>query len=611
MDGTGRPGGEACEREVRAGAEAGRRGRAGAEAGRRRLLKILSLCGAGASTGVFGRALAALAEEAPEVTAGMIRRAEWVAGLALSDEDRKMMLEDMGRSLAGFGRLRAVPLDNAVPPALHFDATPGRPGQARPRVRARWDEKKPERRPASDDDLAFAPVATLARLLRQRKVSSLELTRVYLERLKRYDPLLKCVVTLTEERALEQARRADRDLGAGKARGPLHGIPWGAKDILAVPGYPTTWGTPPFRGQVRPEKATVVARLEEAGAVLAAKLSVGELAWGDVWFGGMTRNPWKTDQGSSGSSAGSSSATAAGLVGFAIGTETWGSIVSPCTRCGASGLRPTFGRVSRHGAMALAWSMDKIGPIARSVEDCALVFAAILGADGLDPTVEDREFSWPPARDFRSLRVGYVEDLFEEDYTKWAETDDEKPYMREWARIDRETLGTLRRMGVKLAPIRLPSGYPAGDLALILGAEASCAFDDLTRSGRDDQMVRQSRDAWPNVFRQGQFIPAVEYIRANRIRTLLMREMEKLMEGIDVYVVPSYGGDNLLLTNLTGHPAVVVPNGFAPADGTPTSITFQGRLHGEAEVLALAHAFQRETGHHLKRPPLIPPATAP
>ncbi|MEE9219397.1 MAG: amidase [Acidobacteriota bacterium] len=596
--------------EVQANHHAGNSG-GSAQLRRRQILKILSLCGVGAGAGLFGRALEALPGGAPEITADMIRRAEWVAGLELTDEERNLMREDVGKMLADFNKLRATALDNAVAPALRFEVLGEKVPPAAAGVQLRWDPGRPERLPESDEDLAFAPVNVLARLLRSRQISSVELTRLYLGRLRRFDPALKCVITFTEELALEQARRADRELAAGKSRGPLHGIPWGAKDLLAVPGYPTTWGAVPYRDQVRDEKATVVARLEEAGAVMLAKLSVGALAWGDVWFGGMTRNPWRTDQGSSGSSAGSSAATAAGLVGFAIGTETWGSIVSPCTRCGATGLRPTFGRVSRHGAMALSWSMDKIGPIARAVEDCALVFGAIQGTDGLDPTVQDRAFIWPPAVDPRKLRVGYAEALFEEDYTKWAETEDEKPAFKEWARIDRRSLEVLRGMGIKLIPIEIPASYPANALASILSAEASCVFDELTRSGRDDLMVRQQKDAWPNAFRQGQFITAVDYIRANRFRTLLMRDMEKLMKDIDVYVVPSYGGDNQLITNLTGHPAVVVPNGFVSVDGTPTSITFQGKLHGEAETLALAQAFQRQTGFHLERPPLeAPPAKA-
>jgi Asp-tRNA(Asn)/Glu-tRNA(Gln) amidotransferase A subunit family amidase len=430
------------------------------------------------------------------------------------------------------------------------------------------------------------------------------LTRLYLDRIRRYDPVLKCVITRTDELALELASRADREIASGMYRGPLHGIPWGAKDLLAVPGYATTWGAGPYRDQVRPEKARVASRLEDAGAVLVAKTTVGELAWGDVWFGGTTKNPWNTKQGSSGSSAGSASATAAGLVGFSIGTETWGSIISPCTRCGTTGLRPTFGRVSRYGAMALAWSMDKIGPIARSAEDCALVFGSIHGADPLDPTSVDRAFEWPPTRELRKLRIGFLEDLFEGDYTKWAEKEEEKPGLVEWKALDRKTLQVLRDLGLQLVPVKLPDSLPVGSLATILTAEAAAAFDELTRSGRDAQLVRQVADAWPNVFRQGQMVPAVEYIRANRIRVLAMRAMDDLMAQVDVYVAPTFGGDNLLLTNLTGHPAVVVPNGFR-SSGSPTSITFQGRLYGESTLLAVAHAYQQATDFHLRRPKLV------
>jgi Asp-tRNA(Asn)/Glu-tRNA(Gln) amidotransferase A subunit family amidase len=412
------------------------------------------------------------------------------------------------------------------------------------------------------------------------------------------------VITRTEDLALEQAERADRELAAGIYRGPLHGVPWGAKDLLAVPPYRTTWGAKPYEDQTREEQATVVSRLAGSGAVLAAKLTLGALAWGERWYGGMTKNPWNTEQGSSGSSAGPASATAAGLVGFALGSETWGSIVSPCTRCGVTGLRPTFGRVSRYGAMALSWSMDKLGPIARSVEDCALVFDVIRGQDWLDPTVVDRPFHWPLNRDVRSLRVGYVEELFDRDRTVGVEDEQEKAILEEWQRYDERTLKTLDEMGLDLVPMQLPKDHPIEPLSFILTAEAATAFDALTRSGRDDLLVRQIANAWPNVFRQGQFIPAVEYIRANRIRWQLLREMEETLRRVDVYVCPSFGGDNLLLTNLTGHPAVVLPNGFRSSDGTPTSITFNGRLYGEAEVLAVAHAYQQATDFHLKRPPV-------
>lgn len=568
---------------------------------RRRALVALATAAAGSA--VFGRALASVAQGAPEVTDAMIREASWISGVPLDDEKRKLIANGLKQLQEGFAAMRAVALDNAVPPALVFDATPGASAAAEPGAGATAWSPRAGSRPRSDEDVAYAPVATLAGLLKSRKISSTELTKLYLARLKRFDPKLLCAITITEELALKQAEAADRELSKGTWRGPLHGIPWGAKDLIAVPGYPTTWGSVPFRTQVRPEKAAVVERLERAGAVLVAKTTVGELAWGDVWFGGMTRNPWKVDQGSSGSSAGSSSAVAAGLVGFAIGTETWGSIVSPCTRCGVSGLRPTFGRVGRSGVMALSWSMDKLGPIARSVEDLALVFAAIHGADAGDAASVTRPFSWPPRRDPKSIRVGFVRSLFDFDYTKWGEDDDERRQLAEWKEFDQRSLKTLTTLGYELVPVELPETVPVNPLQVILTAEAATAFDDLTRSGRDGELVRQVEQAWPNVFRQGQFVPAVEYLRANRIRSLLLRSMEEVFRKVDVYVVPSFGGDNLLRTNLTGHPAVVVPNGFRSSDGTPTSLTFQGPLHGDDLVLAVALAYQQATDFHRQRPP--------
>jgi len=405
--------------------------------------------------------------------------------------------------------------------------------------------------------------------------------------LKRFDPELLCVVNLTEERALAQARLADAELARGKWRGPLHGIPWGAKDLLAVKDYPTTWGSPLYRDQRLPENATVVDRLDAAGAILVAKLSLGEFAQGDVWYGGTTKNPWKTDQGSSGSSAGPASATAAGCVGFAIGSETLGSIVSPSTRCGTTGLRPTFGRVSRAGAMALSWTMDKLGPLCRSVTDCGLVFAAIRGPDGKDPTVVDRPFEWSPGRGVGGLRIGYLKAAFEADHrTK---------------EFDTKALEALKRLGVELIPVELPSDLPTGGLRVILSAEAAAAFDEVTRSGRDDQMVEQTRFAWPNSFRVSRFIPAVEYIQANRARTLLMQRMDEVMGPIDVLVTPTGGGNLLTITNLTGHPQLVLPNGFSP-DGTPVSLSFVGRLYGEADLLAVGEAYQSVTDFHRHHP---------
>jgi Asp-tRNA(Asn)/Glu-tRNA(Gln) amidotransferase A subunit family amidase len=520
-----------------------------------------------------------------------IAGAERIIALEFSDAERDSMQADLADYRKGYEALRATPIDNSVAPALVFNPVPGQDlRRARSRGRGHdveWSKARKVMRPDNLEEVAFWSVRDLAELIRTRQVTSTELTQMYLERLKRHGPKLECVVSLTEARALEQARRADEEIAKGKYRGILHGIPWGAKDLLAVKDTKTTWGSVPYKDQVIDETATVVKRLDEAGAVLVAKLTLGELAWGDVWFGGTTRNPWNPAQGSSGSSAGSASATAAGLVAFAIGTETWGSIVSPSTRCGATGLRPTFGRVSRAGAMALSWSMDKIGPICRTVEDCAVVLDVIAGPDGIDAAVIDAPFTYSPKRRLSDLRIGYVKSLFDEEYPNRAH--------------DLATLDKLRELGATLVPVELPT-IPAGSLACILSAEAAAAFDDLTRSNRDDLLVRQIKNAWPNTLRAGRFIPAVEYIQANRARTLLMREMEKLP--VDVYITPAFGGDNLLYTNLTGHPCVVLPNGFNET-GSPTSITFMGRLFAEGDVLAVAKAYQDATDFHLKHPPMF------
>lgn len=526
-----------------------------------------------------------------KITRDMIIQAEKVAGLEFTEDERELMLNGLNEQLEQYERLRTVSLSNSVSPVLRFD--PRLPGSDLPST-ARSSRMSPVQLPPLPEnleDVAFWSARQLAEALRLRRISSVDLTRMYLERLKRLDPKLECVITLAEELALRQARRADEEIRRGQYRGPLHGLPWGAKDLLAAKGYPTTWGAMPYKGRTIDENATVVERLEQAGAVLVGKLTLGALAWGDVWFGGKTKTPWDLNEGSSGSSAGSAAATAAGLVGFAIGSETWGSIVSPCTRCGVTGLRPTFGRVSRHGAMALSWSMDKIGPIARSVEDCALVFDAIYGPDGKDETVIDLPFNWDVGLDIKRLRIGFVETAFEE-----------RREEEQWKTNDGATLESLRSLGLRLEAIRLPD-YPVEALSFILNAEAAAAFDDLTRTNRDDLLVRQIENAWPNRFRQSRFIPAVEYIQANRVRRLVMEAMAELMSRIDVYVVPSYGGNNLLLTNLTGHPCVVLPNGFTEK-AHPTSITFIGKLYGEAELLAVAKAYQDATDFHLHRPPV-------
>ena len=543
---------------------------------RRKVFGVLA--GLGIGTSALHDAIASQAVKKGDVTPDSIKEAERIAGIELSEADRKEVAGSVKRAMGRYARLRKIALRNAIPPAIAFHPAPWmRPAENSDSEVKPTDTAAPKK-PKTEDDLAFLPVTELAALLRNRTVTSMQLTKLYLARLKKYDPALKFVVNLTEELALKQAKQADAEIAAGRYRGPLHGVPWGVKDLFSVPGYPTTWGAPQFKDQKLNETATIVRKLEAAGAVLLAKLSVGALAMGDRWFGGRTNCPWDKRIGSSGSSAGSCSATAAGCVGFAIGTETHGSIVSPCRRNGTTGLRPTFGRVSRHGGMSLSWSMDKVGPIARSVEDCALIFGAIHGFDGKDPSAVDRPFHWPAKRDLSSLKVGYF---------KSARVPDEK----------REDLKILRGFGVKLVPIALPKKNPIYELLLILDAEAGTLFDELVRTGN-----LAGLNSWPRTFRGAQFIPAVEYLRANRIRTLLMREMDEVMEKVDCYI----GGRDLTLTNLTGHPTVVMPVGFRKFKGRkiPYSITFTGRLYGESELLAVAHAFQQKQTAHLERPPM-------
>ena len=554
---------------------------------RREFLAWFSALGLGGT--LFPGALWARMQEAP-VTTAMVAEAEKLAGLSFSEEEREMMVDGLNGNRDAYEALRRQSVPNEVPPALHFEPQPagttpevgdGPFAPSRPRGVVK---------PGSVEEVAFWPVTRLAELVRTRQVSSEELTRMYLDRLERHGPTLEAVITLTPERALRQARGADREIAHGRYRGPLHGIPWGAKDLLATRGYPTTWGAMPFQAQEVDDDATVVRRLDDAGAVLVAKLTLGALAMGDYWFGGRTRNPWNLEQGSSGSSAGSAAATVAGLVGFSIGSETLGSIVSPSTRTGATGLRPTFGRVSRAGAMALSWSMDKLGPICRSVEDCALVLNAIHGADGRDPTARDVPFSWDGGAGLEGLRIGYVPGAYEGEEGTGA--------------FDRAALGWFRDAGVDLIPMDLPGDFPLGALRIVLSAEAAAAFDDLTRSGMDDDLVRQTPGSWPNAFRTARFIPAVEYIQANRVRTMVMGALHTAMQGVDVLVTPSFAEGVLLMTNLTGHPAVVVPNGF-DEDRSPVSFSFIGGLWKEGAALRVARAYQDGTGHHLSHPPLF------
>ncbi len=541
------------------------------------------------TAGVLSAALIGLGLSASDhlpVTAQMVQEAARLVGLTFTGAEVDSMLDGLSERRASYDELRGEALPNAVPPALVFNPIPVGFALERENRGPRFSEVDIPARPEDLEDLAFLSVGELGAMIRTRRISSEELTRMYLDRLKKFGPQLECVITVTESLAIAQARQADREIARGNYRGPLHGIPYGAKDLLAVKGYPTTWGAMPYKDQVIDQDATVIRRLEESGAVLVAKLTMGALAWGDVWYGGMTRNPWNLAEGSSGSSAGSASATSAGLVAFAIGTETWGSIVSPSTRCGVTGLRPTYGRVSRTGAMALSWSMDKIGPICRTVEDCAIVFSVIAGPDGIDQTLIDAPFNYDATTALSTLRIGYLKMEFDSARGNKANND--------------AVLERLRSLGARLIPIELPR-RSTDALSIILSAEAAAAFDDLTRSDRDDLLVRQIKNAWPNAFREARFIPAVEYIQANRVRYALIQDMGRLMQDIDLYVTPSFGGDNLLLTNLTGHPCVVVPNGFSTR-GTPTSISFVGQLFGEAKLLAAARAYQESTDFHRKHP---------
>ncbi|MDC0711728.1 amidase [Stigmatella sp. ncwal1] len=564
---------------------------------------------------------AALAKITPE----MLDAAAVIAGIPLTPEQKTMMLDGLKEQRDAARVVRGLHLPNSVAPAFVFDPVPA--GMVLETVRKPMKmSEAPDVKglAAGSDALAFASVRELAELVRTRKVSSVALTKMYLERLKKYDPRLHFVITLTPERALKQAAQADAEIAAGRYRGPLHGIPWGAKDLLAVKGYPTTWGAGGFETQRFDEDATAVQRLDAAGAVLVAKMSLGALANGPIWFGGMTRTPWNAKQPSGGSSAGSASAVDAGCLGFALGTETLGSISSPSTRCGVTGLRPTFGFVPRTGAMALSWTMDKIGPICRSVEDCALVLSAIHGPDGVDRSVKPAAFNWDAGFDWKTLRVGYLKNGFDAPVLQAEATPEQT---RDFARRVYDTqyltgaLKTLRSMGVKLIPLALPTDFPLGALTPVLTAEAAAAFDALTVSGRDALLTEHGPQEWPNLFRVARFSPAVDYLQAQRARTLVMEAMARLFAEVDVIVTPS-SGPQLTATNLTGHPAVIVPNGVRGEDaplpehpddghpenvggpGTPVSLTFLGNLYADARLAAFARAYQERTPFHRMRPKL-------
>jgi Asp-tRNA(Asn)/Glu-tRNA(Gln) amidotransferase A subunit family amidase len=534
------------------------------------------------------------------IDAAMLKDAARISGLELSDTECDSIVEAVNRNLSRIVALRAVEIPDDVAPPFYFSPiVAGMQVDRIPRA-FRPSEARQVERPRKLEQVAFWPVTQLAELIRMRAVSSTELTRMYLSRLHRHNAELNCVVTFLDDVALAQAARADEEIAAGRYKGPLHGIPWGAKDIMAFPGYKTTWGSGAYRDRIIDRTATVIEMLSDAGAVLLAKLTTGELAGGDQWFGGRTNDPWDLEQGSSGSSAGSASATAAGCVAFALGTETGGSILSPSARCGATGLRPTFGRVSRYGVMALSWTQDRIGPICRSVEDCALVMHAIARPDGRDLSVSDLPFNWDAMFEIRALKVGVLASAF-------ADADRDP----EWARNDMRTVERLGSMGVELVTVDLPD-FPAD--ALRLSVESAAFHDELLRSGRYREMSNVSRG---ERMLSGRFIPAVEYLQSQRLRTLMMQALAASTAGVDVYLAPSTQGsardDNATerqsltqqhsrMANLACYPAVALPNGFTAA-GTPTSVTFMGRPFCEEPLLALAKSYQDATGFQLEQPP--------
>lgn len=538
------------------------------------------------------------------ITKEMMHAAEKLIGIELTDAQENMALGGVNRSLDSYEVVRKIDVPLDTEPAIVFH--PALPGfhvkRAAMKTKFRFGRNAPGQFKAVED-LAFATVPQIAELIRTKRVSSVELTKMYLGRLKKYGPKLLCVVTLTEDLAMKQAQDADNDLKRGKYRGPLHGIPWGAKDLFATKGIKTTWGAEPYRDQMIDYDATVVERLRDAGAVLVAKLSMGALAQGPRWFAGVTRNPWAPDedrQGASGSSAGPGSATAAGLVGFAIGTETLGSIISPASTNGVTGLRPTYGRVSRYGAMGLSWTMDKIGPMCRGVEDCAAALDAIYGPDKRDMTVGDAPFNWTPDLPLSSLRIAYLKTEFEQAVPPNA-NEQQRKGIEDRNAMYKQALADLEKAGVKMTAIEMPK-FPTQNIRYILTAEAATAFDDITRDGRVNQLSGQAPGDWPNSFRTSRFIPAVEYLRAQRARVLLMREMDKLMRDWDVFVSPAPGSTSLIITNLTGHPAVCLPCGFTGTPRLPRAIMFTGGLYDEASPLRVALAFEKATQWHTMHP---------
>jgi len=566
------------------------------EVNRRRFMGYFAVMGLGAT--ILPEALTCTARDRLVITSEMVASAARIAGIQFSREALEKIADDLSRERGFVGqyeRMRKAKLGNGVSPSIVFNPVP--PGFQIPTIQDSISFSKVSvTMPKTDEEVVFLPITHLAELLKTRQVTVTDLTKLYIARLKKYNPLLFCVVTLTEDLALKQAKQADEEISAGHYRGPLHGIPYGLKDLFSVKGYRTTWGASPFKNQELDADATVYTKLTEAGAVLVAKLASGALASGADWFGGTTRNPWNPKLNAYGSSCGPASAAAAGLVGFAIGTETAGSIVSPAAACGLSGLRPSFGRISRYGCMALSWSMDKVGPLCRSAEDCALVFNALVGPDDKDNSLIGVPFNWDGSTDLSGLRIGLWnriverEDPVDEDHELTGER------LRYSEKMDAKAVSVIQSLGAEVIPVDLPN-LPSDIFSILFHVESSAAFDELMRSGRVDMMKNPpEKSGYPNSLRLGRLIPGVEYLQANRIRTQLIRDFHESMKAFDLLI-----GSDIYLTNLTGHPEMSVPHGFYE-EGLPTTLRFTGKLFGETEMMKVAHAFQTRTDYHLTHP---------
>lgn len=513
-----------------------------------------------------------------------------VMDLSFTSAEINSMYDGVRSFKTDFSAIHQLSIPNSVPMSLVQN--PVLPGMKfnKQQLPINWQIPNNIQLPAHKDDLAFYSLLQLASLVKNKKITSLQLTEFFIDRLNKYADTLQCLISLTTDIAYKQAKQADKEIAAGKYRGPLHGIPYGLKDLFSVTGTLTTWGAEPYKNQTINEDAFVYKQLEKAGAVLIAKVTLGALAMDDYWFGGRTKNPWNLNEGSSGSSAGSASATVAGLLPFAIGTETWGSIISPSTVCGATGLRPTFGSVSRSGAMALSWSLDKIGPICRSAEDAAVVYNYIHGKNEEDASSVNMPFNYSGKIDWSKIKIGYAKNY----YTKLDSS-----------RNDWQVLDVYKKLGAQLIAVTFPDStvYTADIMGIIISAESAAAFDEFTRNGIDDSMTRQTRQDWPNLFRTSRFVPAVEYVNANRQRYRLMQAVNKMFETVDVVICPTWGGHQSAITNLTGHPAICFPNGFSQA--TPTSISLIGKLYSEATMCAVAKAYQDVTKFNKMHPPLF------